>query len=54
MFLVKQLTPLLFFKLEREYWSLIKTLLIYLNKYPMGMLPELETDPDLEEELSKV
>ena len=47
-------TPLLFFKLEREYWSLIKTLLIYLNKYPVGMLPDLETDPDLEEELKQV
>ena len=46
-------TPLLFFKLEREYWSLIKTLLIYLNKYPVGMLPDLETDPDLEDELKQ-
>ena len=47
-------TPLLFFKLEMEYWSLIKSLLIYLNKYPVGMLPDLETDPDLEEELKQV
>ena len=47
-------TPLLFFKLEREYWSLIKTLLIYLNKYPVGMLPDLETDPDLEDELNEL
>ena len=47
-------TPLLFFKLEREYWSMLKTLLIYLNKYPVGMLPSLETDQDLEEELSQI
>jgi hypothetical protein len=47
-------TPLLFFKLEREYWSILKTLLIYLNKYPIGMLPGLETDEDLEEELEKL
>ena len=47
-------TPLLFYKLEREYWSILKTILIYLNKYPVGMLPDLEVDPDLEEELNKI
>ena len=47
-------TPLLFFKMVREYWSLIKTLLLYLNKYPIGMMPSLEVDPDLEEELEQL
>jgi hypothetical protein len=47
-------TPLLFFKMEREYWSLLKTLLLYLNKYPIGLMPQLEVDPDLEEELEKL
>ena len=47
-------TPLLFFKMEREYLSLLKTLLLYLNKYPIGMMPSLEVDPDLEEELEKL
>jgi hypothetical protein len=47
-------TPLLFFKMEREYWSLLKTLLIYLNKYPIGMMTSLEVDLDLEEELEKL
>ena len=47
-------TPLLFFKMEREYWSLIKTLLLYLNKYPIGMMPSLEVDRDLEEELEQL
>jgi len=47
-------TPLLFFKMEREYWSFIKTMLIYLNKYPVGMMSALQTDPDLEEELEKL
>ena len=47
-------TSLLFFKMEREYWSLLKTLLIYLNKYPIVMMPSLEVDPDLEEELEKL
>ena len=47
-------TPLLFFKMEREYWSLLKTLLLYLNKYPIGMMPSLEVDLDLQEELEKL
>ena len=47
-------TPLLFYKLEREYWSILKTILIYLNKYPTGMLPDLATDDDLERELQRI
>ena len=47
-------TPLLFFKMEREYWSMLKTILLYLNKYPIGLMPTLETDPDLEETLEKL
>ena len=52
--LVKQQLPFLFFKPEREYWCILKTILIYLNKYPIGMLPELEEDPDIAEELAKI
>ena len=47
-------TPLLFFKLEREYWGILKTILLYLNKYPVGMLPELEEAPDVQEELERI
>ncbi len=47
-------TPLLFFKLEREYWGILKTILLYLNKYPLGMLPALEEDPDVIEELERI
>ena len=47
-------TPLLFYKLEREYWCILKTILSYLNKYPIGMLPELELDPDIQEELNQI
>ena len=47
-------TPLLFFKLEREYWGILKTVLLYLNKYPVGMLPDLDEDPDVQEELEKI
>ena len=47
-------TPLLFFKFEREYWCLLKTLLLYLNKYPIGMMSNLDVDPTLKEELDKI
>jgi hypothetical protein len=47
-------TPLLFYKMEKEYWSLIKTMLLYLNKYPVGMLPDLEVDEDIQVELEKL
>ena len=47
-------TPLLFFKFEREYWCLLKTLLLYLNKYPIGMMPNLDVDPTLKAELDKI
>ena len=47
-------TPLLFFKFEREYWCMLKTLLLYLNKYPVGMMTSLDVDPVLKEELEKL
>ena len=41
--------PLLMYKLEKEYWSLIKTFLIYLNRYPEnpGFLTTVESDDDV-------
>jgi hypothetical protein len=27
-------TPLLFFKIDREYWSFVKTIIIYLGRFP--------------------
>lgn len=39
--------PLLFFKLERELWSSIKTFLLFLNRipeYPKSFLDEIEVD----------
>ncbi|AGN12021.1 hypothetical protein PRAG_00079 [Prochlorococcus phage P-SSM3] len=47
-------TPLLFFRLEREYWSILKTILIYLNKYPVGMLPDLDIDNDIQKEIDNL
>jgi hypothetical protein len=47
-------TPLLFFKLEREYWCILKTFLLFLNKYPIGMMPSLEVDEDINDILSNL
>ena len=47
-------TPLLLYKLEREYWGILKTILLYLNKYPTGTLPDLEIDEDIQEELDRI
>jgi hypothetical protein len=27
-------TPLLFFKIDQEYWSFVKTLMVYLGRFP--------------------
>tara|TARA_B100000035_G_scaffold101790_1_gene86311 strand:- start:446 stop:811 length:366 start_codon:yes stop_codon:yes gene_type:complete len=40
-------TPLLFFKLEKEYWCILKSFLLFLNKYPLDMMPSLEADDDI-------
>jgi hypothetical protein len=39
--------PLLMYKLEHEYWSILKTFLIYLNRYPeidSGILAKVPID----------
>ena len=47
-------TPLLFFRFEQEYWGILKTFLTYLNKYPVGMLPDVEIQENILEELLKI
>jgi hypothetical protein len=48
--------PLLMYKLEKEYWSLIKTFLIYLNRYPEypGCLDEVDADEDVSDLLKDI
>lgn len=39
--------PLMFYKIEKEYWCLIKTFLLFLNRvpeYPKSGLDDIETD----------
>jgi len=37
--------PLLFFKIEKEYWSLIKTFLVFLNRIPVYPKSGLDNIP---------
>ena len=48
--------PLLMYKLEKEYWSLIKTFLIYLNRYPENpaFLRDVDIDEDVESLLKDI
>ena len=49
--------PLLFYKIEKEYWSLLKTFLIFLNRvpvYPKSGLNEIPIDDECERILNKI
>lgn len=49
-------TPLLFFKIESEYWSIIKSFIIYLNRYPeiSNDLDNISVDQNCIRELQKL
>lgn len=47
-------TPLLLYSLDQQYWGMLKTFLIYLNKYPLGTLPELDIDLQIQHELNEL
>ena len=47
--------PLLMYKLEREYWSVLKTFCIYLNRYKSGgTLDLIEIDSTVKAELDRL
>jgi hypothetical protein len=50
-------TPMLFFKIERELWSTMKTFILFLNKipeYPKCYLHDIPVDLDCLKELQKI
>ena len=50
-------TPLLFFKMEKIYWSILKTFLIYLNRLSPALeqqLIEVQEDQTCKEELRTI
>tara|TARA_A100001011_G_scaffold383114_1_gene453897 strand:+ start:1606 stop:1977 length:372 start_codon:yes stop_codon:yes gene_type:complete len=49
--------PLLFYKIDKEYWSILKTFLVFLNRvpvYPKSGLNEIPIDDECERILHKV
>lgn len=38
-------TPLLFFKMESEYWSVVKSIMIFLDRYPENPTESLNNIP---------
>ena len=50
-------TPMLFFKLESEMWSQLKTFMIFLNKlpeYPKSQIHDIQVDLNCLKELQKI
>ena len=47
-------TTLLFFKIDKQHWSILKTILIFLNYMPEDEMLDLETDQNVMEELKRI
>jgi|TARA_Y100001937_G_C7050070_1_gene298658 hypothetical protein len=50
-------TPMLFFKIERDLWTVLKTFIIFLNRlpeYPKSYLHEIDLDDDCLQQLEKI
>ena len=47
-------TTLLFFKIDKQHWSILKTILIFLDYMPEDEMIDLETDQTVMEELKRI
>jgi hypothetical protein len=47
-------TPLLFYKISNEYWSILKSFMIYLNRYPEINNDRIAIDNYCMQELQKL
>jgi hypothetical protein len=47
-------TPLLFYKMDKEYWSALKTILVFIDRISKDDLPNIEIDQYCLEELKKI
>ena len=47
-------TTLLFFKIDKQHWHLLKTILIFLNYMPEGEMIDIEIDQNVMEELKRI
>ena len=47
-------TPLLFYKIESDYWSPLKSFMVYLNRITDDEIPTIDMDQDSLEELKRI
>ena len=47
-------TTLLFFKIDKQHWCLLKTILIFLDYMPEGEMIDIEIDQNVMEELKRI
>ena len=47
-------TTLLFFKIDKQHWHLLKTILIFLNYMPENEMIDIEIDQNVMEELKRI
>ena len=51
---VEAATTLLFFKIDKQHWSILKTVLIFLDYMPQDEMIDLDTDQNVMEELKRI
>ena len=47
-------TTLLFFKIDKQHWGMLKTILIFLNYMPDNEMNDIKTDQEIMTELGKI
>ena len=47
-------TTLLFFKIDKQHWSILKTILIFLDYMPENEIIDIEIDQNVMEELKRI
>ena len=51
---IEAATTLLFFKVDKQHWSILKTVLIFLNYMPDEELIDIQLDQKVMEELKRI
>ena len=51
---IEAATTLLFFKVDKQHWSILKTVLIFLNYMPENEMVDLDIDQSVMEELKRI
>jgi hypothetical protein len=47
-------STLLLFKIEPEFWGILKTFMVFLNMLPIGELKEVEEDEEIKKVLERL